>query len=52
MAGRRTQETGFYGNTIRQVNAPARGNVQNDDFKRSGVSDCGYIGVYGSCQPP
>ena len=27
MAGRRMQETGFYGNTIKQEDAPAKGNV-------------------------
>lgn len=29
MAGRRMQETGFYGNAIRQEDAPAKGNVWN-----------------------
>ena len=52
MAGRRMRETGFYGNAIRQVDAPAKGNVWNGGFRQSGASGCGYTGVYGACQPP
>lgn len=37
MAGRRMQETGFYGSAIRQVDAPAKGNVWNGGFRQSGA---------------